>query len=121
MDSITFSYDDFADTLYIYFGDNRPATEVPINDSVLLRIDWEKKELLGLTIFDYKTTCQRSQLELYGLNELGTESTEFCIEASQVKTAQSIPKKDSKNRIRVFPIRIESAPKKVNIEDMLAA
>jgi uncharacterized protein YuzE len=121
MESITFSYDDLSDSLYIFFGTNRPATGVPINDAILLRIDWEKKQLIGLTIFDYKTTCKQGQLELYGLNELDQKSSKFVRTLLKTRPLSQFLKMTVENKVSVSPIKIESAPIKVNIEDILAA
>ncbi len=120
MESITFSYDEVSDILYIYFGTKRPASGVPINDALLLRINWDEKELVGLTIFDYKDTCKRSRLELYGLYEMDIESSQFVKNLLQSRPLNQFLKITEENKISVSPIMIESAPLKVNIEDILA-
>jgi len=121
LESITFSHDKISDILYIYFGSNRPASGVPINDALLLRINWDEKELVGLTIFDYKDTCKRSRLELYGLDEMDIESSQFVKNLLQSRPLNQFLKITEENKISVSPIKIESASLKVNIEDILAA
>lgn len=47
-------YDDSADVLYISFGDPRPAIAIEVNVGDLVRIDPSTREVVGITILDFK-------------------------------------------------------------------
>jgi uncharacterized protein YuzE len=80
---ISFSYDAEADILYIAFGANRPGIGLPINDSVLLRMDQQMRTLIGLSIFDYSQTSKRNRIELYGLQEMSAETKTLALRLLQ--------------------------------------
>ena len=68
-----------------------------------------------------KDTCKRSQLELYGLEEMDIEPSQFVKNLLQSRPLNQFLKMTEENKISVSPIKIESAFLKVNIEDILAA
>ena len=53
LNSIHITYDAEGDTLYIAFGNARPATGYQLSDQILLRMDPESDTPAGLTIFNF--------------------------------------------------------------------
>ena len=53
LNSIHITYDAEGDTLYIAFGNARPATGYQLSDQILLRMDPESNTPAGLTIFKF--------------------------------------------------------------------
>jgi len=47
---VTWEYDGDADTLYLSFGNPRPATGVDVGQGVVVRYDEQAREVVGLTI-----------------------------------------------------------------------
>lgn len=47
---LDWEYDDDADTLYLSFGEPRPATGLDIGEGIVVRFDERAKEVVGLTI-----------------------------------------------------------------------
>ncbi|MFZ4657642.1 MAG: DUF2283 domain-containing protein [Caldilineaceae bacterium] len=47
------NYDEVADTLYITFAPGKKATGIALNDQLLLRVDKQTRQAVGVTIFDY--------------------------------------------------------------------
>lgn len=53
MDKMTqIFYDKTSDVLYLSLGDPRPAISEELGDDILLRVDPETKEVVGLTILN---------------------------------------------------------------------
>lgn len=50
---IQISYDKTGDVLYLSVGDPRPAISEEIGDDVLLRLDVDTGELVGLTMLNF--------------------------------------------------------------------
>ena len=50
---IQISYDRIGDVLYLSVGDPRPAVSEEIGDDVLLRLDLETGEPVGLTVLNF--------------------------------------------------------------------
>ncbi len=53
MNSVRITYDAEGDTLYIAFGNPRPATGYQLSDQILLRMDPKSDTPAGLTIFNF--------------------------------------------------------------------
>ncbi len=53
MNSVRITYDAEGDTLYIAFGNTRPATGYQLSDQILLRMDPKSDTPAGLTIFNF--------------------------------------------------------------------
>lgn len=49
-ENLSWEYDDEADVLYISIGEPRSAEGVDIGEGVIVRIDPENKEVIGLTV-----------------------------------------------------------------------
>jgi uncharacterized protein YuzE len=49
-ENLSWEYDDEADVLYISVGEPGPAEGVDIGEGVIVRIDPENREVIGLTI-----------------------------------------------------------------------
>jgi uncharacterized protein YuzE len=47
---MTVDYDSRADVLYVAFGRNRSAVGVELEEGVVLRVDPDTRELVGITI-----------------------------------------------------------------------
>lgn len=69
--------------MYVAFGASRPGIGLLINDSLLLRVDEEMKDLVGLSIFDYQQTAKKDHLELYGLKEMSANAKNFALSLLQ--------------------------------------
>jgi uncharacterized protein YuzE len=64
------AYDREADVLYLSVGDPRPAVSREIGDDVLLRVDPESGEVVGLTVLNLSTREDYGSLPLtFSLNE----------------------------------------------------
>ena len=49
-ETVTWSYDQGADVLYLSFGAPRPAVGVDIGEGLVLRYDETQREVVGLTV-----------------------------------------------------------------------
>lgn len=47
---LTWEYDEEGDTLYLSFGEPKPATGVDVGEGVILRYDEKAREVVGLTL-----------------------------------------------------------------------
>ncbi len=56
------AYDQEADVLYLSVGDPRPAISREIGDDVLLRVDAETGQVVGLTVLNLSTRAGLEQL-----------------------------------------------------------
>ena len=52
---LTFSYDEHADVLYIAVGAPRAAISEELDEGIVLRRDPKTKQVVGLTIVDFRT------------------------------------------------------------------
>jgi uncharacterized protein YuzE len=85
MDKPTFNYDQTSDTLYVSFAPGEMATGIELNEHILLRINKNKRQAVGLTFFDYSLLAQKTELgprsfPLTGLAELSGELRALVIE-----------------------------------------
>lgn len=81
-------YDEVADTLYITFVSGKKATGIALNDQLLLRVDKQTRQVVGVTIFDYSYLAQPAQigvrsLPLTGLAHLSDELRGLALEILQ--------------------------------------
>lgn len=88
MTEAIFKYDEVADTLYITFVPGKKATGFALNDQLLLRVDKQARQAVGVTIFDYSYLAQPTEmgvrsLPLTGLADLSDESRELALEILQ--------------------------------------
>lgn len=65
-------YDENADILEIYFGENEPATGVELTDHILLRLDRKTGRAVSLTILHFAIHAERTEYgpRSYPLNNL---------------------------------------------------
>lgn len=88
MTEAIFKYDEVADTLYITFVPGKKATGFALNDQLLLRVDKQTRQAVGVTIFDYSYLAQPTEmgvrsLPLTGLADLSDTSRELALEILQ--------------------------------------
>ena len=57
--SITGTYDEDADVLYLSLGEPRPAVGVDVGDGLVLRYDEARNEVTGLTIVGLRQRLRR--------------------------------------------------------------
>jgi uncharacterized protein YuzE len=61
--TLTFSYEPSSDELNIHIGEPRPAISKEIDDEIYLRIDPETREVLGLTVLNFRARFGRAKAE----------------------------------------------------------
>src|SRR5215510_4409794 len=54
-------YDQEADILEIFFGENEPATGVELTDYILLRLNQQTKRAISLTLLDFSILTERTE------------------------------------------------------------
>ncbi len=75
MKKLEINYDEMSDTLYVSFEPGTKATGIELNEHILLRINKNKRNVIGLTFFEYSLLAQKTELgprsfALTGLSEL---------------------------------------------------
>ena len=95
MTEAIFKYDEVGDTLYITFVPGKKATGIALNDQLLLRVDKQTRQSVGITIFDYSYLAQPTylggrSLPLTGLAELSDELRELALEILQKPPVNAI-------------------------------
>ncbi len=85
MNSPVINYDETSDTLYISFIPNVRATGIELNDHILLRIDKENRQAVGLTFLNYSILIQKADFgprsfPLTGLAKLSEEARGMVME-----------------------------------------
>jgi len=75
MEKPRINYDEMSDTLYVSFEPGTKATGIELNEHILLRINKNKRKVVGLTFFEYSLLAQKTDLgprsfPLTGLSEL---------------------------------------------------
>lgn len=88
MTETIFKYDEVGDTLYITFIPGKKATGIALNDQLLLRVDKQTRQAVGVTIFDYSYLAQPTDigvrsLPLTGLADLSDELRGLALEILQ--------------------------------------
>jgi uncharacterized protein YuzE len=78
-------YDEESDTLYVTFAPGEIATGIELNDHILLRIDKEKRKIIGITFFEYSLLVQKTDygprsFPLTGLSQLSDGLREIVID-----------------------------------------
>jgi uncharacterized protein YuzE len=81
----TMNYDETSDTLYVSFLPDVKATGIELNDHILLRIDKENRQAIGITFLDYSILIQKADygprsFPLMGLSKLSDETREIVME-----------------------------------------
>ncbi len=56
-----FTYDEQSDTLYISFVPGVSATGIELNEHILLRMDKQHWQAVGITLFDYSVLAQPTE------------------------------------------------------------
>lgn len=54
-------YDEEADILEIFFGDNEPATGVELTDHIILRVNRETQRAVSLLLLDFSVLTERTE------------------------------------------------------------
>ena len=81
-----YTYDQEIDILYISFSPGEKATTaVELNENMVLRLNFDEKRAVGITLLDFSVLAQMTRLgprqfPLNGLNELEPEWQEMVIE-----------------------------------------
>lgn len=78
-------YDEVSDTLHITFEPGGVATGIELNEHLLLRIDRQRRQAIGLTVFEYSVLAQPTELgprsvPLTGLADLSEELRALVVE-----------------------------------------
>jgi len=79
-----YHYDEESDILYISFVPGEKGTGVELNSNILLRLDSNKENALGLTFFDFSILTQKTDFgprgfPLTGLAEIPEDMREIVI------------------------------------------
>jgi uncharacterized protein YuzE len=85
MNEPTYKYDEMSDTMYISFMAGEKGTGIELNEQILIRVDFEKKLAVGMTLFNYSILTQPTEmgfrsLPLSGLSELPKKEREIILE-----------------------------------------
>ncbi len=80
-----FNYDELSDTLYVSFAPGETATGIELNEHILLRINKQERQAIGLTFFEYSILAQRTEVgprsfPLTGLAELSDDLRNIVLE-----------------------------------------
>ena len=95
MSQANVNYDETSDTLYISFTPGLKATGIELNEHILLRIDKEKREAVGITFLNYSILIQKADFgprsfPLSGLTKLSDEIREIVMEILGSKPVKEI-------------------------------
>lgn len=79
------NYDETSDTLYVSFEPGTKATGIELNEHILLRIDKNKRRVVGLTFFEYSLLAQKTDVgprsfPLTGLSELSDDLRQIVLD-----------------------------------------
>ena len=79
------NYDEISDTLYVTFEPGTKATGIELNEHILLRINRNKRRVIGLTFFEYSLLAQKTDVgprsfPLTGLSELSGDLREIVLD-----------------------------------------
>jgi uncharacterized protein YuzE len=79
------NYDETSDTLYVSFEPGAQATGIELNDNILLRIDKDRRKVIGLTFLNYSLLAQKADFgprsfPLNGMSRLSSELQELVME-----------------------------------------
>ena len=78
----TTNYDETSDTLYMSFTPDMKATGIELNEHILLRIDKENRQVVGITFLNYSILKQKADFDprsfpLTGLTKLPEETRDI--------------------------------------------
>lgn len=98
MTQATTNYDETSDTLYMSFLPNIKATGIELSENILLRIDKDSRQAVGITFINYSLLIQKADFgprsfPLTGLTKLSDETREIVmqiLEGSPVKEILSL-------------------------------
>lgn len=79
------NYDEMSDTLYVSFEPGTKATGIELNEHILLRIDKNKRRVVGITFFEYSLLAQKTDVgprsfPLTGLSELSDDLRQIVLD-----------------------------------------
>ena len=85
MSQPVFNYDEISDTLYISFAPGEPATGIELTPHILLRLNKQEREAVGLTFLEYSVLAQKTDMgprsfPLIGLTELSEDLREIVLD-----------------------------------------
>lgn len=88
-------YDETSDTLYMSFSAPVKATGIELNEHILLRLDKEKRQAVGLTFLNYSILVQKADFgprsfPLTGLANLPEETRALVMEIIESEPIKSI-------------------------------
>jgi len=94
----TTNYDEISDTLYMSFIPDTKATGIELSENILLRIDKDNRQVVGITFLNYSILIQKADFgprsfPLTGLVKLPDETREIVmkiLESSPVKEILSL-------------------------------
>jgi len=80
-----FNYDEISDTLYVSFEPGTKATGIELNEHILLRINKDKRKVIGLTFLEYSLLAQKTDVgprsfPLTGLSKLSDELRQIVLD-----------------------------------------
>ena len=83
-----FNYNEISDTLYISFAPGEPATGIELTPHILLRLNKQEREAVGLTFLEYSVLAQKTDMgprsfPLIGLTELSEELRDIVVDILQ--------------------------------------
>ncbi|MBA3534947.1 MAG: DUF2283 domain-containing protein [Ardenticatenales bacterium] len=58
----SYHYDQESDTLYISFAPGKHVTGIELTDHILLRINQQEQQVVGITLFDYTLLIQQTDV-----------------------------------------------------------
>jgi uncharacterized protein YuzE len=95
MSQTNLNYDTTSDTLYISFIPGIKATGIELNEQILLRIDMENRQAVGITFLNYSILIQKAafgprSFPLAGLTKLSDETREIVMEILESKPVKEI-------------------------------
>ena len=85
MEKPKINYDEMSDTLYVSFEPGTKATGIELNEHILLRINKNKRKVVGLTFFEYSLLAQKTDLgprsfPLTGLSQLSGDLRQIVLD-----------------------------------------
>ena len=80
-----FNYDEISDTLHVSFEPGTKATGIELNEHILLRINKDKRKVIGLTFLEYSLLAQKTDVgprsfPLKGLSKLSDELRQIVLD-----------------------------------------
>lgn len=83
-----FNYDEVSDTLYISFSSGEQATGIELTPHILLRLNKQEREAIGMTFLEYSLLAQKTDLgprsfPLTGLSELSDGLRDIVVDVLQ--------------------------------------